>query len=463
MTDEYDLVVIGAGSGGVRVARMAAGHGARVAIIEERFLGGTCVNVGCVPKKLFAYGAGFPEEFRLARNFGYHIEDWHFDWPTLRDNKSREIERLNGIYQRLLENAGVTVFRGHARIERPGEVSINGEQMLSGRHILIATGGKPSLPDVPGIEHALISDDLFYLDALPESVAVVGGGYIATEFASILHGLGVRVHQLYRRDLFLRGFDVDIRHFVADQMRHNGVDLRFNSNVAGIQEGTDGKELLLDDGSTLVVDDVFYATGRVPKLDGLLAPGVQLERTDNGALCVDDRFQTSQPGIYALGDVTDRLQLTPVALAEGMWLAAELFGSDKPASPLSYSDVPTAVFSHPNIGTVGLTEEQALAQHETVRVYRSQFRPMRYTLGDIQERTLIKLIVDDASDRVLGLHMAGEEAAEITQGFAVAVRMGATKADFDHTIGIHPTSAEELVTLRDGETVHRNLASTTPG
>jgi glutathione reductase (NADPH) len=455
VSDDFDLVVIGAGSGGVRAARMAAGHGARVAIIEERFFGGTCVNVGCVPKKLFAYGAGFPAEFELAANFGFSISDWRFDWPTLRDNKSREIERLNGIYHRILDGAGVTVFEGHGRIQAPGKVSIDDQRVLTARHILIATGGKPYVPDLPGREHIRISDDLFYLDKLPHTVAIVGGGYIATEFASILNGLGVQVHQFYRGELFLRGFDHDVRQFVAEQMKEAGVTLRFNTDVTAIEARAGRKILTLGKGEEMPVDEVFYATGRVPKLDDLLAEGVALDTARNGAIRVDENFQTSQPGVYALGDVIDRLPLTPVALAEGMWLAAHLYGEKKPASPLDYRDVPTAVFSHPNIGTVGLTEEQALEKHGTVRVYKSLFRPLRYTLGEIQERTLMKLVVDDASDRVVGLHMAGEEAAEITQGFAVAVRMGATKADFDATIGIHPTSAEELVTLRSGETVSR--------
>lgn len=455
MANEFDLVVIGAGSGGVRAARMASAHGARVAIIEERFFGGTCVNVGCVPKKLFAYGAGFPEEFKLAASFGYTVDDWHFDWPTLRDNKSREIERLNGIYKRILDNAGVTVFEGHGRIEAHDRVSVDGDRQLSTGRILIATGGKPFLPEIPGIEHALISDDLFFLERLPETVAVVGGGYIATEFASILHGLGVKVHQLYRRDLFLRGFDQDVRAFVAEQMGHQGVDLRFNTDVERIEAAGGGKRLHLNDGSTLEVDQVFYATGRVPKLDGLFADGIGVETSEWGAVRVDDQFRTSLDGVHALGDVTDRLQLTPVALGEGMWLAAHLFGEHKPEKPFDYSDIPTAVFSHPNIGTVGLTEEEALERYGTLRIYRSQFRPLRYTLSDIQEKSLMKLIVDDASDRVVGLHMAGEEAAEITQGFAVAIRMGATKADFDRTVGIHPTSAEELVTMREGERVSR--------
>ncbi|MBF1801372.1 glutathione-disulfide reductase [Alloalcanivorax profundimaris] len=453
MANDFDLVVIGAGSGGVRAARMAAGHGARVAIIEERFFGGTCVNVGCVPKKLFAYGAGFPDEFRLAADYGYTVDGWSFDWATLRDNKTREIERLNGIYRRLLDNAGVTVFEGHGRIEGAGRVSVDGDIQLNAERILIATGGKPFVPDFPGNDRVRISDDLFYLERLPDTVAVVGGGYIASEFASILNGLGVTVHQLYRRELFLRGFDHDVRTFVAERMGANGVKLHFNTDVAAIEERDGRQALHLVDGGELVVDQVFYATGRVPRLDDLLAEGVELDIADNGAVRVDEGLQTSLDGVYALGDVIDRLQLTPVALAEGTWLAAHWFAEDKPQGPLDYRDVPTAVFCHPNIGTVGFTEEEALERFGTVRVYRGSFRPMRYTLGDIQEKTLIKLIVDDASDRVVGLHMAGEEAAEITQGFAVAIRMGATKADFDRTIGIHPTSAEEFVTLRQGETV----------
>ncbi|WP_143247777.1 glutathione-disulfide reductase [Alloalcanivorax xenomutans] len=450
---EFDLVVIGAGSGGVRAARMAASHGAKVAIIEERFFGGTCVNVGCVPKKLFAYGAGFPGEFELAASYGYRVADWSFDWATLRDNKTHEIERLNGIYRKLLDGAGVQIFEGHGRVESSGTVSVDGETLLQARHILIATGGKPFVPDFPGRDHVRISDDLFYLEQLPKRVAVVGGGYIASEFASILNGLGVAVTQLYRRDLFLRGFDKDVREFVAEGMRHAGVNLRFNTDVTAIEEQGAEKVVRLTDGSELRVDEVFYATGRVPRLDGLFADGVAVQTNERGAIEVNDRFETSVANVYALGDVIDRLQLTPVALAEGMWLAAFLFGEQKPEGPVVYSDVPTAVFCHPNIGTVGLTEEQALARYGTVRVYRSQFRPLRYTLSDIQERTLMKLIVDDSSDKVVGLHMAGEEAAEITQGFAVAIRMGATKADFDATVGIHPSSAEEFVTLRQGETV----------
>lgn len=458
--EQFDLVVIGAGSGGVRAARTAAGHGARVAIIEERFFGGTCVNVGCVPKKLFAYGAGFAGDLELAADYGYRLGDWRFDWATLRDNKSREIERLNGIYRRILDQAGVTIFEGHGRVEGPGRVSVDGERTLTAEHILIATGGKPFVPDIPGKEHVRISDDLFYLEALPKTVAVVGGGYIASEFASILNGFGVTVHQLYRRELFLRGFDHDIRAFVAEHMAAKGVHLHFNTDVDAVEARPDGsRSLSLKGGGELIVDEVFYATGRDANLEGLFADGQTPALNDNGALRVDDYFQTTMKSVHALGDVIDRVPLTPVALAEGMWLAAHLFAEQTPAGPLDYRNIPTAVFGTPNIGTVGLTEEEALERFGTLRVYRSSFRPMRYSLGDIQERTLIKLIVDDASDRVVGLHMAGEEAAEITQGFAVAIRMGATKADFDATIGIHPTSAEEVVTLRQAEIVPSDTQS----
>ena len=454
MSNEFDLVVIGAGSGGVRAARMAAGHGARVAIVEERFFGGTCVNVGCVPKKLFSYGAHFPDEFALAKDFGYSVDSWDFDWPTLRDNKSREIERLNGIYKKILDQAGVTIIEGHGRIEGPGRVSV-GERVVTTDKILVAVGGKPFVPDFPGKELVRISDDLFYLDQLPARVAVVGGGYIATEFAGILHGLGCEVTQIYRGGLFLRGFDADIREFVAEQMAAHGISLRFNTDVTRIELEREGgtRQVFTESGEQLEFDEVFYATGRVPLLDNLFAEDCMPVLNSGGAIKVDEHYETSIKGVFALGDVTDRLQLTPVALAEGMWLAAYLYGKDKPQAPLDYRNIATAVFSHPNIGTVGMTQEEALAQCGAIRVYKSNFRPMRYTLGDRQERSMLKLIVDDASDRVVGLHMAGEDAAEITQGFAVAIKMGATKADFDATVGIHPTAAEELVTMRQGELI----------
>lgn len=456
MDNNFDLVVIGAGSGGVRAARIAATLGARVAIIEGRFFGGTCVNVGCVPKKMFAYASEFTAMAELAENYGFTAQVGAVNWPQLRGNKDKEISRLNGIYEKLLDGAGVTIFRGYGQVTANNTVTVN-DQSLVAKHIIIATGGQPFMPDIPGAEHALLSDDLFVLPVLPKTAVVVGGGYIACEFTSILNGLGVQVEQIYRGELFLRGFDDDIRQHVATSMAADGVALRFNTDVTAIEKDESGKTVRLSDNSAIRVDEVFYATGRVPKVSNLFS-GVDVATKANGAIMVNDQFETNVPGVYAIGDVIDRVQLTPVALAEGMWLANHLFGdasAQTSAQSVDYANIPTAVFSHPNIATIGLSQTEALDKHSVIRVYRSTFRPLRYTLGDIQQRTMMKLIVDDASDRVVGLHMAGEEAAEIVQGFAVAVRMGATKADFDRTIGIHPTSAEEFVTLRQGETIRK--------
>lgn len=443
--DAYDFIVIGAGSGGVRAARIAASLGANVAIIESRFFGGTCVNVGCVPKKLFTYAAKTPAEIALAKSYGFDVQINNFDWDTLRDNKSKEIERLNGIYVRLLESAGVTIYEGHGKITSPNEVTVDGS-VLTGKHILIATGGKPFLPAIKGIEHALISDDFFYLPNLPKRVAVVGGGFIATEFSSILNGLGVEAHLIYRSDLILRGFDQDVRQFVTEQMQHNGVSVHTNADVSEITTSDAGKMLHWEGGS-IEVDSVIYATGRIPNLDNLFADGLAPELTENGRIKVNTSFETSLPNVYAVGDIIEGMELTPVALEEGMWLARKLFGQQELAS-FSYDMIPSAVFCEPNIGTVGLTEEEARQQYSNITLYKSDFRPMRYTLSDLQPRTLMKLIVDEDTDRIVGLHMAGDDAGEITQGFAVAMRMGATKADFDATIGIHPTAAEEFVTMR---------------
>ncbi|MDF1780433.1 MAG: glutathione-disulfide reductase [Alcanivoracaceae bacterium] len=452
MANEYDLVVIGAGSGGVRAARIAASLGASVAIVEGRFFGGTCVNVGCVPKKMFAYASEFSGLSELAADFGFNVEAGQFDWSRLRANKDKEIARLNGVYERLLSHAGVNIFLGYGRITASDTVVV-GDETLKAKNILIATGGQSYMPEIPGAELALLSDDLFVLPQLPKTAIVVGGGYIACEFASILSGLGVTVQQLYRGELFLRGFDRDIREHVAKSMRGDGIEISFNADVVEITRTDTGKRVTLTDGSTLDVDEVFYAAGRIPKVSGLF-DGVDVTMAPNGAIKVDEHFQTNIPGIYAVGDVTGRVQLTPVALAEGMWLAHHLFG-DAPTPQVEYENIATAVFCHPNVGTIGLSQEAAAVKYGAVRVYKSEFRPLRFSLGDIQHRTLMKLIVDDATDRVVGLHMAGDEAGEIVQGFAVAVRMGATKADFDRTIGIHPTSAEEFVTMRQAELVQR--------
>lgn len=447
MSYDFDLFVIGAGSGGVRAARFAAGFGARVAVAESRYLGGTCVNVGCVPKKLLVYGAHFAEDFEQATGFGWSLGEANFDWATLIANKNREIQRLNGIYRNLLTNSGVSLFEGHARIVDAHTVEVNGQRHSTER-ILIATGGWPQIPDIPGREHAISSNEAFFLKQLPKRVLVVGGGYIAVEFASIFYGLGAQTSLLYRGDLFLRGFDGAVREHLRDELSKKGLDLQFNADIASIERKTDGSlAATLKDGRVLEADCVFYATGRRPMLDNLGLENVKVKLDKRGYIEVDDLFQTSTPSILALGDVIGRVQLTPVALAEGMAVARRLFKPEE-YRPLDYSMIPTAVFSLPNIGTVGLSEEQAIEAGHKVKIFESRFRPMKLTLTENPERTLMKLVVDADSDRVLGCHMVGPEAGEIVQGLAVALKAGATKQIFDETIGVHPSAAEEFVTLR---------------
>lgn len=447
MSYDFDLFVIGAGSGGVRAARFAAGYGARVAVAESRYLGGTCVNVGCVPKKLLVYGAHFAEDFEQASGFGWSLGEANFDWATLIANKNREIERLNGIYRNLLTNSGVSLFEGHARIIDAHTVEVNGQRHSTER-ILIATGGWPQIPDIPGREHAISSNEAFFLKQLPKRVLVVGGGYIAVEFASIFHGLGAQTSLLYRGELFLRGFDGAVRQHLREELSKKGLDLQFNADIASIERKTDGSlAATLKDGRVLEADCVFYATGRRPMLDNLGLENVEVKLDKRGYIEVDDLFQTSTPSILALGDVIGRVQLTPVALAEGMAVARRLFKPDE-YRPLDYRMIPTAVFSLPNIGTVGLSEEQAIEAGHQVKVFESRFRPMKLTLTENPERTLMKLVVDADSDRVLGCHMVGPEAGEIVQGLAIALKAGATKQIFDETIGVHPSAAEEFVTLR---------------
>ena len=447
MTYDFDLFVIGAGSGGVRAARFAAGYGARVAVAESRYLGGTCVNVGCVPKKLLVYGAHFAEDFEQAQGFGWSLGEARFDWPTLIANKNREIARLNGIYRNLLLGSGVTLLEGHARLLDEHSVEFGG-QRYSAKHILLATGGWPHIPEIPGREHAIGSNEAFFLEQLPKRVLVVGGGYIAVEFASIFHGLGAETSLLYRRELFLRGFDGAVRTHLRDELSKRGLDLQFNCDIERIDKQVDGSLLAtLQDGRRLATDCVFYATGRRPMLDNLGLENTGVELDERGFIKVDEQFQTSAPSILAIGDVIGRVQLTPVALAEGMAVARRLFKPEE-YRPVDYQSIPTAVFSLPNIGTVGLSEEQAKAAGHKVTVYESRFRPMKLTLTECQERTLMKLVVDADSDRVLGCHMVGPEAGEIIQGLAVALKAGATKRIFDETIGVHPTAAEEFVTMR---------------
>ncbi len=442
---DYDLFTIGAGSGGVRASRMSASYGARVAVAEERYLGGTCVNVGCIPKKLLVYASHFGEDFEDAAGFGWAVADRHFDWARLIANKNKEIRRLNGIYRNILRGAGVEIIEGHAEVIDPHTVSVDGRKFTA-RYILVAVGSWPMVPKFPGSEHAITSNEAFYLEKLPRNVVIVGGGYIGVEFAGIFHGLGARTTQLYRGELFLRGFDDDIRLTLAEEMRKRGVDLRFDADIASIDKADRNLKATLNDGSVLEAEQILYATGResmTPEL-GLQEAGVKLK--DNGAVIVDEYSRSSVDSVYAIGDCTDRLMLTPVAIAEGMAVANTLF-NDKPTKPL-YENVPTAIFSTPNCGTVGLTEMQARQGNYRVDIYRTSFRPLKHTLTGRDERTMMKLVVDQTTDRVLGCHMVGADAGEIVQGLAVALNCGATKAQFDATIGIHPTAAEEFVTMR---------------
>jgi glutathione reductase (NADPH) len=447
MTYDFDLFVIGAGSGGVRAARFAAGFGAKVAVAESRYLGGTCVNVGCVPKKLLVYGSHFSDDFEQAEGFGWTAGKAQFDWEKLISNKNREIERLNGIYRKLLINSGVTLLEGHARLTDAHHVEING-QGYSAERILVATGGWPQIPDIPGREHGITSNEAFFLKQLPKRVLVVGGGYIAVEFAGIFNGLGADTSLLYRGDLFLRGFDKSVRTHLAEELSKRGLKLQFNTDIVQIDKQADGSLLAtLNDGRQLETDSIFYATGRRPMLDNLGLENTRVALNDKGFIDVNDNFETREPSILALGDVIGRVQLTPVATAEGMAVARRLFKPEE-YRPVDYRHIPTAVFSQPNIGTVGLTEEQALENGHKVVIFESRFKPMKLTLTESAEQTLMKLVVDAATDRVLGAHMVGPDAGDIIQGLAIALKAGATKRLFDETIGVHPTSAEEFVTLR---------------
>lgn len=442
---DYDFFVIGAGSGGVRASRVAASLGARVAVAEERYFGGTCVNVGCVPKKLLSYAAHFADDFRDSAGFGWELGSKTFSWQRLIENKDNEISRLNGIYQSILENAGVTIFTQRATVSGPNSVLIDG-RTISARYILIAVGGWPWIPSFPGSELAISSNEVFSLPELPESIVIQGGGYIAVEFASIFAKLGCRTTLVYRGESLLRGFDDDVRQFITASMQEE-LDLRLNADITKITNNNNILEVTLDSGDTVQCDQVLAATGRRPLTENLGLEQAGLELNANGAIPVDEEFQSAVSSIYAVGDVIDRVALTPVALAEGERVARALF-SDQ-SRPMSYENIATAVFCHPNIGTVGLSEEQAIAAGYDVAIYADSTRPLKHTLSGSKEKAFIKLVVDKQSNRVLGVHVVAQDAGELIQGFAVAMRCGATKSDFDATIGIHPTLAEELVTMRN--------------
>jgi glutathione reductase (NADPH) len=441
---DFDLFVIGGGSAGVRCARISAGHGARVGIAEERHWGGTCVNIGCVPKKLLVQAGEYGGWADDAAGFGWTIQKGTHDWGKLIAAKDREITRLEGIYRKLLAGAGATVFDGRAAFVDPHTVEIGGKRVTAER-IVIATGGHPERLNIPGADLAIVSDDAFYLKTLPRKIAIIGSGYIGVEFAGIFQALGAEVHMIYRQHLPLRGFDEDLREALVEALTAQGITLHPNRVPTKIEADGDRRILTFGENETIDVDLVFFATGRHPNIAGLGLEKIGVEANAKNAIKVNDQLQTTQPHIYAMGDVTDRVNLTPVATAEGHALADTLFGSNP--RTVALWNIPSAVFSTPPIGTVGLTEQQALALGP-VDVYMTRFTPMRHNLSGRNRRSLMKLVVDAATQKVVGAHMLGEDAAEIIQGIAIAVVMGATKADFDRTIGVHPTAAEEFVTLR---------------
>lgn len=454
MTKHYDYFVIGAGSGGVRSARIAAQHGATVGVAEASALGGTCVNLGCVPKKLLAYASDYGFHMEDAKGFGWEIpEGAQSNWPALIEAKNREISRLNGIYQNLFDKAGVTLHRGFAKFIDSNTVEVHSEdgsvETITADKFLIAVGGTPRKAQHEGAEHVIVSDDAFFLPELPKEILIVGGGYVGVEFAHIMHGMGAHVTLIYRGDLFLRGFDDTIRLALAEEMRKSGIELHFKCDIESVEKHGERLTVSTTSGHEIETDVMLSAIGRVPKIDGLglEAAGVATDR--GGFITVNDQYETSQSHIHALGDVTNAPKLTPVAIQEGHVLADRLFGN-QPERSVNYENIATAVFSYPPLATVGMAEEEALAAGYDIEVFKSDFRPMKHTLSGRDERSVMKLIVDQATDKVLGLHMMGLDAPEIMQGFAIALNCGATKADFDRTMAMHPTAAEEFVTMRTG-------------
>lgn len=450
MTDQqydYDLFVLGAGSGGVRASRIAAGYGARVAVAEEHRVGGTCVIRGCVPKKLLVYGAHFAEDLDDAAMFGWDIPERRFDWPVLRDNVMAEVSRLEGLYGQTLSNHDVTLFKNRAVLTGPNAIRLDDGRTVTAGKILLAPGARPALPDIPGVEHAITSNDVFHLEVMPRRVVIAGGGYIANEFAGVFHQLGAHVTIVNRSDTILRGYDEQIVDRLVKTSLAKGIDFRFNAGFDSLEKHDDGSLLCKMKGcDDIEADQVLFAIGRIPNTEGLGLEQLGVELTDRGAVVVDDQYRSTVPSIFAVGDVTDRIQLTPVAIREGHAFADTQFG-DKPCT-VDYHCIPSAVFSHPPIGSVGLTESQAKNKLGVIRTYTSDFRPMKYVLAGRNERALYKIVVDEGSDKVVGVHMIGPDAPEVLQAAAIAVKAGLTKADFDATIALHPTMAEELVLMR---------------
>jgi len=448
MQYDYDLLVIGGGSGGVRAARISSAQGKRVALVEKQYLGGTCVNVGCIPKKLFHYASQLSAQCHEAIGFGWSSATASHHWPTLVANVSAEVQRLNGLYQKLLLDAGVDVIRGMAQLLGNHTVVVDGKP-LTAQRILLAVGGAPWKPDIAGIEYAITSDDFFSLSVRPERAVVVGGGYIAVELASILQALGTQTTVLYRGDTLLRHFDADVSYFLQQEITKKGIAVQLNNNAVSIEKKASELLVHCENGQTLVTDCVLYATGRKPATAQLGLEHTAVQRKPSGHIVVDKNFCTHEPSVYALGDVVGRKELTPVATAEAMWLVDHWYGAGV-RECIDYELVPSAVFSSPEVAAVGLTQQQAEKKYgvEDVVIFRTDFRPLKHSVSGSSERMMMKLVVQQSTDRVLGLHMVGAEAGEVVQGFAVALQAGATKKQFDNTIGIHPTAAEEFVTLR---------------
>ena len=442
---EYDLFIIGGGSGGIRAARISSNLGARVALAEESDLGGTCVNVGCVPKKLLFYASHFAEDFNNSNYYGWSFDNKKFNWNKLIKNKNIEIERLNNIYKKMLLDASVDIFSGHASLVDSNTIKI-GDKLITSKNILISTGGYPFIPKITGNDHVFTSNEAFFLKSLPKKIIIVGGGYIAVEFASIFNELNVETHLIYRGSLFLRGFDKDLREQLKNEMIKKGINLKFNTEIEKISKKNNNLTIKLTSGESLNASHVMYATGRMPNSTNMNLDQVGVKLDKNNAIKVNKFYQTNISSIYAIGDVCNRHNLTPVALAEGSILANNLF--NKKNDTLNYNNIATCIFSQPNVATVGLSEEEAKKKYNDIKVFKSSFTPMKLTLTKSEEKNFIKLIIDKETDLVIGAHLVSDNAGEIIQGIAIAIKSGATKKIFDETIGIHPTIAEEFVSMR---------------